>query len=95
MLTLSEIESTQQFDFELRLEAMGEQALRAALADLGALQALAPAHLSRERVLQIATATLEDLVARSVPTAAPAAASAKPVAPNWFEWFTGFWLPGA
>jgi hypothetical protein len=91
MLTLSEIESTQEFEFERRLDAMGEQALRTALANPGELQALAPRHLSREQVLQIATATLEELAARSQPAAAAPATPPQ----DWLGLLAAFWLPRA
>ena len=91
MLTLAEIESTQQFDYELRLEAMGEEALRELLADAAALRRLIPRHMSDAEGRRIAEATLAELVARQAEVAEPPA----PTGPHsaWDPFFALFWTP--
>ena len=88
MLTLDELESTLQIAYELRLEALDEQALRDLLADPAALQRLAPSHLSDAQVRTIAEATLADLMVRNAPTVEPAA---PPWA--WPQFLTWLWMP--
>ncbi|HEY2927039.1 MAG TPA: hypothetical protein VGJ65_09230 [Albitalea sp.] len=91
MLTLAEIESTQQFDYELRLEALGEEALRELLADAAALRRLIPRHMSDAEGRRIAEATLAELRARQAVDAEPPA----PPGPHsgWAQLFTLFWTP--
>jgi hypothetical protein len=91
MLTLTEIESTQQFDYELRLEAMGEEALRGLLADAPALRRLIPRHMSDAEGRRIAEATLAELVARQAEVAEPPS----PTGPHsaWDPFFALFWTP--
>jgi hypothetical protein len=91
MLTLAELQSTLQIEYELQLEAMDEQALRALLADPLALNRLMPAHMSFTEGRRIAEATLEQLLARKPP-------SGEPVIPHkaeplWAQWFKPFWTP--
>jgi len=91
MLTLAEIESTMQIEYELKLEALGVPALRKLLADRAALCRLAPQHLDEAQLRAIAKATLAELLAREAP--APAAPATVPAAPAWpwaplFTWFT-------
>ena len=89
MLTLAEIESTMQIEFELRLEALEEQALRELIADAAALRRLTPRHLSAAEGRAIAEATLADMVARKAsppePPATPEPESA------WIRLLTMFW----
>lgn len=75
MLTLAEIESTLQIDYELRLEAFGEEALRVLLADAAALKRLIPGHLSDADGRRIAEVTLAELIAQKASDAAPSAPS--------------------
>jgi hypothetical protein len=91
MLTLAEIESTMQIDYELRLEALGEEALRALLADAAALRAQIPMHLSDADGRRIAEATLAELIASKT----PAPQSAHPSAPlsAWTQLFKMLWTP--
>jgi hypothetical protein len=91
MLTLAEIESTLQIEYELQLEALGEQALRGLLANPAALRRLAPPHLGEAEVYKIAEATLAELVARKAPAATPAAPSELQSA--WTRLFSWFWTP--
>jgi hypothetical protein len=67
MLTLAEIESTLQIEYELQLEALGEQALRDLPAEPAGFRQLAPRHLSDAEVRTIAEATLAELVPRKAP----------------------------
>ena len=90
MLTLAELQSTLQIEYELQLEAMDEQALRALLADPIALNPLVPAHMSFTEGRRIAEATLEQLLARKPPTG-------ETVIPHkagllWAQWFKPFWM---
>lgn len=92
MLTLSEIESTLQIEYESRLEALGEEALRELVAtDSAALRSLAPHHLSDDEVLVIAERTLAELVARNAPVPEPPAPPGPPWA--WPQFLTWFWTP--
>ncbi|SAL05278.1 hypothetical protein AWB81_07092 [Caballeronia arationis] len=91
MLTSAELQSTLQIEYELQLEAMDEQALRALLADPIALNRLTPAHMSFSEGRRIAEATLEQLLARRSP-------GGEPVNPQkaeslWAQWFKPFWMP--
>ncbi|CAE6777128.1 hypothetical protein R69927_04017 [Paraburkholderia domus] len=91
MLTLAELQSTLQIEYELQLEAMDEQALRSLLADPFGLNALMPAHMSFTERRRIAEVTLEQLLARKPP-------SAEPVIPHkaeplWAQWFKPLWMP--
>jgi hypothetical protein len=91
MLTLAELQSTLQIEYELRLEAMDEQALHALLADPIKLRTLTPAHMSHAEGRQIAQATLEQLLARK---SAGTRQEARPKAePLWAQWFRPFWMP--
>jgi hypothetical protein len=92
MLTLDEIESTLQIEYELRLEALGQQALRELLDDAPALRAFAPHHLSDDEVRTIAENTLAELVARNAPEVPePPAPPGPPWA--WPQFLTWFWMP--
>lgn len=91
MLTLAEMESTLQIEYELQLETFSEEALRELLADAAALNALIPEHLSDVEGRRIAEATLAKLVARKTSDGAPAALSAP--APAWDQIFALFWMP--
>jgi hypothetical protein len=93
MLTLAEIESTLQIEYESRLEALGEQALRERLAGgPAALRSLAPHHLSDDELLAIAETTLAELVARNAPAVPePPAPPGPPWA--WPQFLTWFWTP--
>ena len=89
MLTMAELESTLQIEYELQLEAMDEQALRALLADPGALNALMPAHMSFTAGQRIAEATLEQLLARQASSAEPVVE--QKAEPLFAQWFKPFW----
>src|SRR5438093_4508236 len=91
MLTLAEIESTMQIEYELRLETLGEERLRELIDDRRALRRHAPHHLSDAQLSVIAQRTLAEMVARN----APAAQTAMPAAPRWGwpQLFTWFWIP--
>ena len=89
MLTLAELQSTLQIEYELRLESMDEQALRALLADPSALNPLMPAHMSSTEGRRIAKATLEQLVARKPPSGEPVISHK--AEPLWAQWFKPFW----
>jgi len=89
MLTLAEIESTLQIEFELRLEAMDEQALRQLLADAAELHRAAPHHLSLAEARAIVEATLDDLHARHEPAAVPTPEPAWP----WASLLGWLWTP--
>jgi hypothetical protein len=91
MLTLAELESTLQIEYELQLEALDEQALRELLAEPTALRRLAPPHLSDDEVRRIADATLAAVIARKAPAAAAPAPAELPAA--WARLFTWFWTP--
>jgi hypothetical protein len=91
MLTLSEIESTQQIEFELQLEALDEQSLRDLLADAAELRRIAPPHLSDDELRSIAEATLIALLARNAP--APQASASPASQPAWAQWLEWFWAP--
>lgn len=99
MLTWSEIQSTMQIDFELRLEAMEEELLRELLQHPQMLRRMAPGHLTDEEVQAIGDQALEAVVARKAAEAAAAAAAAllkpaeaAPAAANWL-WPTLFpWM---
>ena len=96
MLTWSEIESTMQIEFELRLEAQQEDVLRELLEHPALLRRMAPGHLSDDEVQAIAEKALADVAARNAAAAAAAAllkpAEAQPAAASWhwptlFSWF--------
>ncbi len=91
MLTLEEIESTMQIEYELRLEALGAEALRDLLADPAALRRLAPPHLDDAQVRGIAKTTLAELVSREAP--APDARAPLEHSLPWAQVFTWFWTP--
>ena len=91
MLTLAELQSTLQIEYELQLEAMDEQALRALLADPTALNRLMPAHMSFTEGRRIGEATLEQLLARRPPSGEPV--NPQKVEPLWAQWFKPFWMP--
>jgi hypothetical protein len=91
MLTLAEIESTQQFNYELRLEAFGEDALRELLADAAALRRLVPRHMSDAEGRSLAEATLAELIARKAVDPEPPAPSEPQAA--WAQLLTLFWIP--
>jgi hypothetical protein len=90
MLTLVELQSTLQIEYELQLEAMDEPTLRALLADATALNALMPAHMSFKEGCQIAEATLEKLLAHRPPCDEPL--TPHRAAPLWAQWFKSFWM---
>ena len=71
MLTLAELQSTLQIEYELQLEAMDERTLRGLLADPIALNALVPAFMSFTEGRRIAEATLVQLLARKPPSVEP------------------------
>ncbi len=81
-----------QIEYELRLEALGAQALRDLLSDRVALRRVAPARLDDARMRGIAEATVAELVAREA-TAADAPAPSKPSRP-WAQVFVGHGLNG-
>ncbi|NML16108.1 hypothetical protein [Azohydromonas caseinilytica] len=96
MLTWSEIESTMQIEFELRLEAQEEAVLRELLEQPALLRRMAPGHLTDDEVRAIAEKALADVVARNAAAAAAAAllepAQSQPAAALWhwptlFSWF--------
>jgi len=91
MLTLAEIESTLQIEYELQLEALGEQALRDLMADPAGLRQLAPRHLRDAELRMIAEATLAELVARKAPAPEPPAPPRPPWA--WPQLLSWFWTP--
>jgi hypothetical protein len=76
MLTLAEIESALQIEYELQLEALGEQAFRDLLAEPAGFSQLAPRHSSDAEVRTIAEATLAESVARKAPRLRTARAAA-------------------
>lgn len=88
MLTLTELQSTLQIEYELQLEAMDEQRLRELLADPIALNAMVPAFMSFTEGRRIAEATLTQLVARKPPSA-ELVIQATPI---WAQWFKPFWM---
>jgi hypothetical protein len=90
MLTLSELQSTLEIEYELQLEAMDEQTLRVLLTDPFALNALMPAHMGFTEGRRIAKATLEQLLARKPPSAEPVISHK--AAPQWAQWFRPFWM---
>jgi hypothetical protein len=86
MLTLTELQSTLEIEYELQLEAMDEQALRALLADPVALNARLPAHMSLAEGSRIAETTLEQLLARKSPDGEPVIPDkAEPRRAQWFK----------
>ena len=91
MLTLAEIESTQQFDYEVQIEALGEAALRELLADAAALRRLIPRHMSDAEGRSIAEAALAELMARKAVDPEPPAPSEPQ--PAWAQLLTLFWTP--
>lgn len=99
MLTWSEIQSTMQIEFELRLEALEEDILRELLEHPEMLRRMAPGHLGDDEVQTIGEKALELVVARKAAEAAAAAAAAllqpakpAPAAADWL-WSTLFpWL---
>jgi len=90
MLTLAELQSTLQIEYELQLEAMDEQALRGLLANPIALNALVPAFMSFTEGRRIAEATLAQLLTRKSPSAGQV--STREAAPLWAQWFKPFWM---
>ena len=88
MLTLAELQSTLQIEYELQLEAMDEQTLRDLLADPIALNAMVPAFMSFTEARRIAEATLAQLVARKPPSGEPLTQAT----PVWAQWFNPFWM---
>jgi hypothetical protein len=95
MLTWSEIQSTMQIEFELKLEAQEEDVLRELLEHPQLLRRMAPGHLNDEEVQAIAEKALDIVVARKAAEAAAAAllqpAEARPAAaellwPLLFPW---------
>lgn len=94
MLTLAEVESTLQIKYELLLEALSEDALRALLADRAALGKLIPGHLSDAEGRTIAEATLAAMLAPKAGEAAPPAPSAPSgSASAWGGLFSLFCFP--
>jgi hypothetical protein len=91
MLTLSELQSTLEIEYELQLETMDEQALRALLADPIALNARMPAHMSFAEGSRIAEATLEQLLARKPPDGEPVIS--QKAESRWAQWFKPVWIP--
>jgi len=91
MLTLAEIESTWQFEYELRLEAFDEEALRDLLGDAAALRRLIPPHMSDAEGRSIAEATLAELMARKAVDPQPPTPSEPQ--PAWAQLLTVFWTP--
>jgi len=91
MLTLAEIESTLQIEYELQLESLDEQSLRDLLADTAALRRLAPSHLGDAQMRGIAQSTLVALLARRAPAPEPGAPTELQRA--WAQMFTWFWTP--
>jgi hypothetical protein len=89
MLTLAEIESTLQIEFELRLEALDEPALRQLLADAAELRRQAPYHLSLAEARGIVDATLAEMLARHTPSPAPAPEPPWP----WSQLVGWLWAP--
>jgi hypothetical protein len=85
MLTLEEIESTLQIDYESQLEAMGEKALRELLADAPALAKRIPQHLSAAEGRHIAEQKLAQLLAHKPVHAVDAAPSQAPSV--WDQFF--------
>ena len=99
MLTWSEIQSTMQIEFELKLEAQDEDLLCELLEHPALLRRMAPGHLTDDEVLAIAEQALATVRARKAAEAAAAAAAAlqkpaeaAPAAAGWL-WPTLFpWL---
>ena len=95
MLTLAEIESTLQIQFETRLEDLDEKSLRALIANPPALRRLAPPHLGAAQRRRIAEATLAEMIERrQASDTGDTGSSAKP-APTW-PWaplFAWVWTP--
>ncbi|WP_157271480.1 hypothetical protein [Azohydromonas aeria] len=92
MLTWSEIQSTMQIDFELRLEALEEELLRELLQHPQMLRRMAPGHLTDEEVQAIGDKALEAVVARKAAEAAVAAAAALLQAPATAQPAAAGWL---
>lgn len=92
MLTQDEIESTLRIDYEHRLEALGEDGLRALLADEAALRELAPRHLGDDEAMEIAHATLVALEAQKA-AAEPAPETPAPPPWAWPQFLSWFWTP--
>lgn len=91
MLTSGELESTLRFEYELQLEALGEQALRELLADAAALRRLIPGHISDAEGRTIAEATLAELIVNKTLDASPSAPSE--TRPAWGQLFSLFSVP--
>jgi hypothetical protein len=91
MLTLAELRSTLQIEYELQLEAMDEQTLRGLLSDPVALNAQVPAFMSVTEGRQIAEGTLLQLLARKA-SSAERVIACEP-APLWTQWFKPLTLP--
>lgn len=101
MLTWSEIQSTMQIEFELKLEAQDEEVLCELLEHPALLRRMAPGHLDDDEVQAIAERAVEVVRARKAAEAAAAAAAAAalqkpaeplPAAAAWlwptlFPWF--------
>lgn len=96
MLTWSEIQSTMQIEFELKLEAQDEDVLLELLEHPELLHRMAPGHLTEDEVQCIAEKALNVARARKAAEAAAAAlqtpAVATPAAATWlwptlFPWF--------
>jgi hypothetical protein len=93
MLTLDEMESTLQIEYELRLEALGEEGLRELLAaDPTALSELTQGHFSDVDGRRIAEATLAELIVRKESDAVVSPVPFVPQ-PAWAQFFTLFWQP--
>ena len=91
MLTMAEIESTLQIDYELRLEKLGEQAVRELLADAAALWQIIPGHMSNADGRRIAETVLVELIARK--TFDPVPAAAQPPRSAWDQFINLFKVP--
>lgn len=91
MLTSGELESTLQIEYELRLEALGEQGVRELLADAAALRRLIPGHFSDAEGRRIAEVTLAELIANKTSNASPSARSETRSA--WDQLFSLFSVP--
>ena len=86
MLTLAEIESSFQIDYEWQLEALGAPALRALLADPAALKKMIPDHMNAADGRSLAEAKLLELTTCKPGNAAPSAPSQTRSA--WDQFFT-------
>jgi hypothetical protein len=84
MLTLEELESSRQTEFEQRLEALGEDALRGLLADAAALRTLMPQHISDAEGRRIVEAALAQSIANT--TAGPQSLPAQSTQRSMLAW---------